>query len=478
MSTINIDKREVPVTARNGRVYKGTGTSTNVSIGGGSSVGVDYSTLTATIIPKYDGTKLINSALVDTGSALTYLGSPLLRGTKVDSFNGSTGAVTLTLADVTGVLTGTQNGHNHTGIYSLSTHNHSGVYEPILDNPIANGYILSSSLAGVRTWIAAPSTTDTLATVTARGAATTANIQTGNISIKDLLTIAATPASLNYINSLQPLYLKSNGVDKLLINDTSVSIYSDVTIKKTNATLILSSPTQTTEKVIFSDNGFTELEIGHDGINLDETYINANKPFSFKYAGVEKMSIGAAGVSSSTIEKALGNPIANGYVLSSSAAGVRSWVANGSGGSGSVTSVTAGNGMTQTGVATINPTIDIVSLAGTAGTVGTVFVGVDGIGVNLGTTSITAAAGNHTHSTLYAPISASNNYIQNQTAVAQTASANISGSIQVTSNSAIGTTVNPFHKLAIKGSTTTNNNYALYIMHYAFIKVLPEPSLL
>jgi len=69
------------------------------------------------------------------------------------------------------------------------------------------------------------------------------------------------------------------------------------------------------------------------------------------------------------------------------------WTAN----AGTVTSVTAGNGMTQSGTSTINPTLNVVSHAGAAGSIGTINVGADAIGVNLGTTSTTAAAGNHTH---------------------------------------------------------------------------------
>jgi hypothetical protein len=63
-------------------------------------------------------------------------------------------------------------------------------------------------------------------------------------------------------------------------------------------------------------------------------------------------------------------------------------------GTGTVTSVTAGNGMTQSGTASVNPTLNIVSHAGSAGSIGTINVGTDAIGVNLGTTSTTACAGN------------------------------------------------------------------------------------
>jgi len=62
---------------------------------------------------------------------------------------------------------------------------------------------------------------------------------------------------------------------------------------------------------------------------------------------------------------------------------------------GTVTSVTAGNGMTQTGTSTINPTLNVVSHTGAAGSIGTINVSVDAIGVNLGTTSTTAFRGDY-----------------------------------------------------------------------------------
>jgi hypothetical protein len=62
-------------------------------------------------------------------------------------------------------------------------------------------------------------------------------------------------------------------------------------------------------------------------------------------------------------------------------------------GTGTVTSVTAGNGMTQSGVATVNPTLDVVSHAGSAGTIGTLAVGANDLGVSLGNTSTTACSG-------------------------------------------------------------------------------------
>lgn len=45
-------------------------------------------------------------------------------------------------------------GHNHSGVYSPVGHGHGGVYEPVLGNPAITGWILSSTDAGVRSWIA------------------------------------------------------------------------------------------------------------------------------------------------------------------------------------------------------------------------------------------------------------------------------------------------------------------------------------
>src|SRR5574337_1723886 len=51
-------------------------------------------------------------------------------------------------------------------------------------------------------------------------------------------------------------------------------------------------------------------------------------------------------------ENSLGNPSTNGYVLSSTTSGARSWVPNGSGSSGTVTSVGSGYGITGGAITT------------------------------------------------------------------------------------------------------------------------------
>jgi len=78
-------------------------------------------------------------------------------------------------------------------------------------------------------------------------------------------------------------------------------------------------------------------------------------------------------------------------ILGSEISNTESWTPN----VGTVTSVIAGNGMTQSGTSTINPTLNVVSHAGAAGSIGTVNIGADAIGVNLGSTSTTAMRGDN-----------------------------------------------------------------------------------
>lgn len=74
--------------------------------------------------------------------------------------------------------------------YSLSSHNHSGVYEPVLGNPSANGYLLSSTTAGVRSWVA-PYSLPTASASVLGGVKIGANVSiaSGVISVHNPVTI-------------------------------------------------------------------------------------------------------------------------------------------------------------------------------------------------------------------------------------------------------------------------------------------------
>lgn len=69
--------------------------------------------------------------------------------------------------------------------FALAGHDHNGVYEPVLGNPGTSGYILSSSMAGVRSWIAQYSYTHPSKTWTDKTALTGAYV-ISNLTIDSL----------------------------------------------------------------------------------------------------------------------------------------------------------------------------------------------------------------------------------------------------------------------------------------------------
>lgn len=107
MSIINIDKRTVPVTARNKRIYLTAGTTT-INSGGSSSSGgsgVDYSMLTANTIPVYDGTSLANSAITVSGTQIVVPNLTVNGTIWADSVGTQSDDVSLILSGWTGTIT-------------------------------------------------------------------------------------------------------------------------------------------------------------------------------------------------------------------------------------------------------------------------------------------------------------------------------------------------------------------------------------
>jgi hypothetical protein len=97
-----------------------------------------------------------------------------------------------------------------------STHNHSGVYEPVLGNPTTNGWVLSSTIAGVRSWVA-PSggISDAPATnIYGRQNATWVNLANSfaNVSGSQSQLFSATGC---YIGSSSHWLIRGDGADSL-----------------------------------------------------------------------------------------------------------------------------------------------------------------------------------------------------------------------------------------------------------------------
>jgi hypothetical protein len=150
-----------------------------------------------------------------------------------------------------------------------------------------------------------------------------------------------------------------------------------------------------TSKTSYGLNNFygDYLIFGYD--LFDNDYISFNKTNNKYY-----LNSGAASMQNTTANAGL---VANAFIKQGGTSS-QFLKANGdvdsttyTSNTGTVTSVTAGNGLTLTGTSTINPTLSIVSHPGSASSIGSMYISASALGVNLGTTSTTAAAGNHTH---------------------------------------------------------------------------------
>lgn len=156
-----------------------------------------------------------------------------LTGTKADSFNTRTGAITLLKADVEGVLTG-----------AISTHTHS--YEAPLGNPASNGYVLCSSTAGVRGWIAVGGS-GTVTSITANSPLTGGTITAaGSIGLPKASTSTCgylSNTDWNTFNGKTTCTGTVTTVNNLTITSTGTDITSSVANATTTPTITLCIPT-------------------------------------------------------------------------------------------------------------------------------------------------------------------------------------------------------------------------------------------
>ena len=264
--------------------------------------------------------------------------------------------------------------------YGPTSFQPAGSYEAALGNPGTSGYILSSTTGGVRSWIAPTAYTLPVATSSVLGGVkpdgTSILNSSGSISVT-LASVGAegalgNPGTNGYLLSsttsgtrswVAPYSLpvatssvlggvKPDGTSILnssgAISATATSVGAEPALgnPSTNG-YVLSSTTSGTRSWVAA-SGYT-LPIATNstlgGVKPDGTSIlNSSGAIS-----VTPASVGA--------EPALGNPSVSGYVLSSSAAGVRSWIAT-SGGGGTVTQVntqysTTGGPFTTTGTVSL-----------------------------------------------------------------------------------------------------------------------------
>jgi fibronectin-binding autotransporter adhesin len=227
-----------------------------------------------------------------------------LSSAPVSSVFGRTGAVAAQSGDYTAAQVGLGNVLNV-------------AQEPALGNPSENGEILSSTTAGVRSWIVPPSAP--VSSVFGRTGAITA--QPGDYTA---VQVGAEPTLGD------PL---SNGQ---VVSSTSAGVRSWISVQAPITGAPASWPSTWAWSAL---TGIPSL------VNSFNSRSGAVTPASGDYTAA---MVGLGNVLNVSQEPALGAPAANGYLLSSTTTGVRSWVAPPTGGGLTIQTPTLSNSMTLT----------------------------------------------------------------------------------------------------------------------------------
>jgi hypothetical protein len=211
----------------------------------------------------------------------------------------SSGTISVTYSGTGSASSASHSDHTHTNTSGIG-----GPYEPDLGNPGTSGYILSSTNAGVRSWVAQS------------GASSMQSAYNGgstvNVNVGDMLWEIGSSQKFNITDSTG-----SNAWFTVTGSTQSVRI-SGITIN------ITSSGT---------GNGIQLYSHGY--LTFDDQYVTTAIPFSETgvagfssyFSGNASSVMGAINYLASNTEADLGNPGTSGYILSSTSSGTRSWVA-------------------------------------------------------------------------------------------------------------------------------------------------------
>lgn len=220
--------------------------------------------------------------------------------------------------------------------------------EPSLGNPSTNGYVLSSTTAGVRSWISIGGGTPTLQQVTTAG-----NTSTNTITVSNGLGSSVNIYPSGVLNLIAP------GTSYFMAMEASTGQFG--AYNGTNFKTLLQFPVASAAHTINIPNKsgtFALLDDITSGGGIALTDLSAVSPLAYDPGTGTFVHWDTDGTRHIP---ANGTTNAGKVLTASSSAGLYTWETPASGsGSGTVTSVTAGTGMTQTGTATINPTLNVI----------------------------------------------------------------------------------------------------------------------
>lgn len=215
---------------------------------------------------------------------------------------------------------------------AASGHNHSGTYEPVLGNPSVDGYVLSSTTGGVRSWVAQGGEGGGM-TYPAAGIA----LSTGSAWVSPSITnnSANWNTAYGWGNHASAGYL------------TSQTSHADVVVDGdfTGQGIMLRGATAGSYSIL-GDNSANWNTAYSWGNHAAAGYASLTAPSFVTGITTPAITLGAVTISATGTElnfvdgvtssiqtqlggkePALGNPASDGYVLSSTTGGTRSWVA-------------------------------------------------------------------------------------------------------------------------------------------------------
>jgi len=272
------------------------------------------------------------------------------------SATGNPGTWSATFAGATNGTNGQGLTSNGSGGFGTAVTLPAGAIVGTTDTQTLTGKTLDGVTPATMSYLDATSSIQAqLGTKAASNASTTVNgvacALSGSCTVADATKV---PASTTVNGHALSSNVTVTPTDLSLVIGTNTEAWSAALDSWAAKTVPAGTPVGTTDTQTLTGktlDGVTPTTMGYlDATSSIQTQLNAKAPlasptFTGTVGGISATMVGLGNVTNTAQEPALGNPGTNGYVLSSTTAGVRSWVAQtGGGGSSAGTPLQMGNG--------------------------------------------------------------------------------------------------------------------------------------